>query len=43
MKKSGLGNLPGYELVKEKEIREMNSLGVVLCHKKTGAKVFLMT
>ena len=42
MKKSGLGNLPGYELVKEKEIREMNSLGVVLCHKKTGAKVFLM-
>ncbi|MCI9595169.1 MAG: insulinase family protein [Lachnospiraceae bacterium] len=42
MKKSGLENLAAYTLVKEKEIREMNSLGVVLTHKKTGARLFLM-
>lgn len=42
MKKSGLENLPAYTLVKEKEIKEMNSLGVVLSHKKTGARLFLM-
>ena len=42
MRKSGLEKLPAYELVREKEIKEMNSLGVVLRHKKTGAKLFLM-
>ncbi len=42
MKKSGLESLTAYELVKEKEIKEMNSLGVVLRHKKTGARVFVM-
>lgn len=42
MKKSGLESLTAYELVKEKEIKEMNSLGVVLRHKGTGAKVFVM-
>lgn len=42
MRKSGLEHLTAYELIKEKEIREMNSLGVVLRHKQTGARVFLM-
>ena len=42
MKKSGLEQLSAYELIKEKEIREMNSIGVILRHKKTGAKLFLM-
>lgn len=43
MKKSGLEHLPAYRLVNEKEIKEMNSLGIVLEHKKTGAKLFLMS
>ncbi|MCI8949501.1 MAG: insulinase family protein [Lachnospiraceae bacterium] len=42
MKKSGLEQLSAYELIKEKEIKEMNSKGAVLRHKKTGAKLFLM-
>lgn len=42
MKKSGLEKLPAYTLVNEREIKEMNSLGVVLSHKKTGARLFLM-
>lgn len=42
MKKSGLDKLPAYTLVHEREIQEMNSLGVVLSHKKTGARLFLM-
>ncbi len=42
MKRSGLEQLAAYELVKEKELNEMNSLGVVLRHKKTGARIFLM-
>lgn len=42
MKKSGLEKLPAYTLVDEREIKEMNSLGVVLSHKKTGARLFLM-
>lgn len=42
MKKSGLDKLPAYTLVDEREIKEMNSLGVVLSHKKTGARLFLM-
>ena len=42
MKRSGLGKLSAYELIEEREIREMDSLGVVLRHKKTGARLFLM-
>lgn len=42
MKKSGLENLSAYTLIREKEIKEMNSLGVVLSHKATGARLFLM-
>ena len=42
MKKSGLEQLGAYQLVTEKELKEMNSLGVVLRHKKTGARIFLM-
>lgn len=42
MSKSGLDRLAAYELVREKEIKEMNSLGVVLRHRATGAQLFLM-
>ena len=42
MKKSALENLTAYELKEERELKEMNSLGVVLRHKKTGARIFLM-
>ena len=42
MKKSGLEQLSAYQLITEKELTEMNSLGVVLRHKKTGARIFLM-
>ena len=40
MSKSGLDRLAAYELVREKEIKEMNSLGVVLRHRATGAQLF---
>ncbi|MDO4329937.1 MAG: insulinase family protein [Lachnospiraceae bacterium] len=42
MRKSGLEQLAAYELLQEKEIKEMNSLGVVLRHRRTGARLFLM-
>ena len=35
--------LEAYELVEEREIKELNSIGYILEHKKTGAKVFLMS
>ena len=37
-----LKDLEAYRIIEQKEIREMNSLGTVLEHKKTGAKLFLM-
>ncbi len=37
-----LSTLAAYELVEEREIKELNSIGYILKHKKTGAKVFLM-
>lgn len=43
MSRSGLEKLSAYELIEERMIREMDSLGVVLRHKKTGAKLFLMS
>ena len=39
---SRLEALETYRIMEEKTIREMNSKGWVLEHKKTGAKVFLM-
>ncbi|MBQ7795904.1 MAG: insulinase family protein [Lachnospiraceae bacterium] len=38
-----LGALSAYRMVEEREIRELNSIGYVLEHEKTGAKVFLMS
>ena len=38
-----LSKLAAYELVEEREIRELNSIGYILEHRKTGAKVFLMS
>lgn len=35
-------NVKAYHLVEERFIKEMDSLGVVLEHKKSGARVFLM-
>ena len=35
--------LEAYELLEEREIKELNSIGYILEHKKTGAKVFLMS
>ena len=29
-------NLTAYEIVEDREIRDLNSRGVILCHKKTG-------
>lgn len=42
MNKSGLEALTAYEILKEKRIEEMDSLGVILSHRKTKAKLFLM-
>ena len=38
-----LSRLSAYQLVEEREIHELNSIGYILEHKKTGAKVFLMS
>lgn len=37
-----LNALSAYKMVEEREIRELNAIGYILEHKKTGAKVFLM-
>lgn len=38
-----LSRLESYQLIEEKTIRELNAIGYILEHKKTGAKVFLMS
>ncbi len=35
-------NYSGYETIEERNIAELNSMGTVLKHKKTGARVILM-
>ncbi len=37
-----IGRLTGYELVQQKELRDLKSEGYFLRHKKTGARVILM-
>ena len=34
-----LGSLTDYELITEEELKDINSLGLLLKHKKTGARV----
>ncbi|WFR56602.1 insulinase family protein [Anaerocolumna sp. AGMB13025] len=38
-----LGDLTAYELVIEEELKDINSLGLLLRHKKTGARVAVVT
>lgn len=38
-----LSNLPGYEVVDSCELQDINSFGIYLRHKKTGAKVAVIT
>ncbi len=38
-----LGNLLAYDLIGEEELKDINSLGLLLKHKKTGAKVAVIT
>ena len=38
-----LKKLAAYEVVEEKEIKEINSFGCVLRHKKSGARIFAVT
>lgn len=40
---NGIKQLDAYKVMEEREIREMNSRGIVLEHKKTGAKLFLVS
>ena len=36
-------NLTAYEIVEDREIRDLNSRGVILRHKKTGARIVLLS
>lgn len=38
-----LGELSAYELITEEELKDINSLGLLLKHKKTGARVAVVT
>ena len=38
-----IGSLSAYRVLDAREIRELNSEGFVLEHKKTGARLFLMS
>lgn len=38
-----LGDLTAYELITEEELKDINSLGLLLKHKKTGARVAIVT
>lgn len=41
MKQTDWNSLAAYEVVEEKEIKEINAIGTVLRHKKSGARLFL--
>ena len=34
--------LPQYQVVKEADLKELNSRGMILEHKKSGARLFLL-
>jgi hypothetical protein len=38
-----LGDLPAYELIQEENLKDINSLGLLFTHKKTGARVAIIT
>ncbi|SHI98242.1 insulinase family protein [Parasporobacterium paucivorans] len=38
----GIINTDKYDIIKEHDIRDLNSEGILLKHKKTGAKIFIM-
>lgn len=38
-----LSSLPAYELVKEEQVKEIGSLGLIFRHKKTGARVVVLS
>ena len=42
-KKMSIENLTAYEIVEDREIRDLNSRGVILRHKKTGARIVLLS
>lgn len=37
-----ISNIPAYELIKEENIKDLNSQGYLLKHKKTGAKIAIL-
>ena len=42
MSLQGVKELSAYEVVNEKDVTDLNSKGMILRHKKTGARVFLL-
>ncbi|MGB8455115.1 MAG: insulinase family protein [Anaerocolumna sp.] len=38
-----LGNITAYDLINEEDLKDINSLGLLLRHKKTGARVAVVT
>ena len=42
-KKMSIENLTAYEIVEDREIKDLNSRGVILRHKKTGARIVLLS
>lgn len=43
MEKRQLCDLPAYEVVEEKRVEEINGIGTVLRHKKSGARIFTVS
>lgn len=43
MKTEGIKNIKEYEIIREMPIDELNSTGILLKHKKTGAKIALLS
>ena len=42
-KTMSIENLTAYEIVEDREIKDLNSRGVILRHKKTGARIVLLS
>ncbi|MCR4740105.1 MAG: insulinase family protein [Lachnospiraceae bacterium] len=43
MKTDSVKDLKAYEIIKEKDVKDLNSRGMLLRHKKTGARIFLLS
>ena len=37
-----LNNVPQYALIEKRDLKELGSVGYVMRHKKTGARVFVL-